>query len=115
MGFYYTIQCKSGVQNVVVDTLSRVSGSSLLLMNISHIQSDLLQLIEQSWSKDPHLQLVIQEKQIKPNLFPNYQLVNDQLKRNRKLVVGSDEDLWTKLLQWVHTSPQGVIQAEMLH
>jgi len=50
MGFDYTIHYKSGVQNVVADSLSRVSVSSLLLMSISHILSDLLQLIENSWT-----------------------------------------------------------------
>ena len=48
MGFDYTILYKSGVENVVADALSRVTGASLLLMVISHIQSDLMQLIEQS-------------------------------------------------------------------
>jgi len=37
MGFDYIIQYKSGVKNIVADILSRVSGSSLLLMAISHI------------------------------------------------------------------------------
>ena len=49
MGFDYTILYKSGVENVVADALSRVTSASLLLMVISHIQSNLLQLIEQSW------------------------------------------------------------------
>ena len=55
MGFDYTIQYKSGAENVVADALSRVSSTTLLLIAISHIQSDLLQLIEQSQSADPYL------------------------------------------------------------
>jgi len=98
MGFDYNIQYKSGVQNAVADTLSRVSGSSLLLMTISHIQSDLLHLIEQSWLQEPHLQLVIQHKQNNLDLFPKYQLVHGHLRRKGKLVVGSDENLRTKIL-----------------
>jgi len=33
--------------------------------------------------------------------------VNQQLRRKGKLLVGSDADLRKKILQWVHTSPQG--------
>ena len=46
MGIYYTIQYKSRVENIVADALSRVTSATLLLMAISHIQSDLMQLIE---------------------------------------------------------------------
>jgi len=60
MGFNYIIQYKSGVDNIVADALSRVSGASLLLMAISHSQADLMQLIEHSWSSDPYLQHIIQ-------------------------------------------------------
>jgi len=59
MGFDYSIQYKSGVQNMAADNLSRVTSSSLLFMATSQIHSNLLQLIEQSWSNDPHLQQVI--------------------------------------------------------
>ena len=42
MGFDYIIQYKCGVENTVADVLSRVCSASLLLIAISHIQSDLL-------------------------------------------------------------------------
>jgi len=54
MGFDYSIQYKSGVQNIAADSLSRVTSSSLLLMATSQIHSDLLPLIEHSWSNDSH-------------------------------------------------------------
>jgi len=65
MGFDYIIQYKSGEENVVANTLSRVFGTSLLLMAISHIQSDLLQHIEQSWINDPQLQIIYSAKAAK--------------------------------------------------
>jgi len=107
MGFDYTIQYKSGVENVVVDALSRVSSATLLLMAISHIHSDLLPLIKQTWTTDPHFVHILQQKQQDSDSFPKYQLVNGQLRRKGKLVVGMDEALRSKILQWVHTSPQG--------
>jgi len=62
MGFDYEIHYKSGIENKVADTLSRIPGSSLLLITISTIQSDLIQLNEQSWSSDPYLQMIMQRK-----------------------------------------------------
>jgi len=43
MGYDYIM-----AENIVADALSRVSSAALLLMVVSKIQSDLLQLIEQS-------------------------------------------------------------------
>jgi len=107
MGFDYTIQYKSGAENVVADALSRVTSPTLLLMAISHLQYDLIQLIEQSWNNDPHLQHITQQKQQNVDLFPKYQLVNNQLRRKGKLLLGLDIDLRNKILNCVHTSPQG--------
>jgi len=59
MGFDYVIQYKSGSENLVADALPRVSSSSLLLMAISTVQSDLMGLIERSWTADSHLQGII--------------------------------------------------------
>ena len=49
MGFQYEIHYKSGVENKVVDALSKAPGKDFLLMALSTIQSDLMALIEQSW------------------------------------------------------------------
>ena len=98
MGFDYVIQYKSGIDNVVADALSRVFSASLLLMAISNIQSDLMELIARSWTTDPHLQHIIEQKQINVVSFPKYQLQDGQLRRKGKLVVGADKALRAKLL-----------------
>jgi len=90
MGFDYTIQYKSGSENKVADALSRVSSSELLVMALSTISSELLALIEQGWSADPHLADIMQQKQLNPAVFPKYQLINGQLRRHGKLVIGQD-------------------------
>lgn len=99
MGFDYEIHYKCGTDNVVADALSGVSGSEILLLALSTIQSDLLSLIERTWQTDPTLQLIIQQKQLTPAAFAKYQLHNDQLRRNDKLVVENDPNLRIKLLQ----------------
>jgi len=58
-------------------------------------------------STGPHLQHIIQQKQQTVDLFTKYQLVNHQLRRKGKPVVGRNKDLRSKILHWVHTSPQG--------
>ena len=48
MDFGYMIQYKSRVDNVVADALSRVPSATLLLMAMSTIQPNLMELIEKS-------------------------------------------------------------------
>jgi len=55
MGFSYEIQYKSGVENVVVDALLRISGSELLLLALSTIHLDMMSLIKKAWYSDPTL------------------------------------------------------------
>jgi len=113
MGFCYEIQYRSGIENVVANALYRVSSSFLLLMTISIIQFDLMDLIDQSWSSDPYLDMIIQRKQQDAALFPKCQLINERLRRKGRLVVEADEGLRAKVLQWVHSSPLGGIEEGM--
>jgi len=76
-------------------------------MAISTIQSDLLDLIKGAWTTDPALQHIIHQKQQNADSFPKYQIIDGQLRRKGKLVVGSDAALRAKLLQWVHSSAIG--------
>jgi len=72
MGFEYEIHYESGAENVVADALSRVTWSELLLMAISTIQSDLLDLIKGASTTDPALQHIIHQKQQNADSFPKY-------------------------------------------
>jgi len=105
MGFSYEIQYKSGVENVVVDALSRIPSSEPLLLALSTIHSDQMSLIEKAWYSDPILQQILQQKQHDPNAFPKFQLCEGQLRRNGRLVIGNDPSLKAKLLHWMHASP----------
>lgn len=63
---------------MVADALSRVSSATLLLMAISNIQSDLMELIERSWTTDPYLQHIIEQKQmnVAPSQSINHKMSN---------------------------------------
>ena len=104
MGYSYEIQYKSGKENTVADALSRVAGAELLCMALSIFQSDLLDLIQQSWHQDPHVQHILHQIQ-QGFPIPNYEWVNQQLRRKEKLVVGLNSELRQKLLSWAHASP----------
>jgi len=47
MGYSYDAQYKKGKDNVAVDTLSRLPRAEVLLLAISAIQSDLLELVKE--------------------------------------------------------------------
>jgi len=49
LGYSYEIRYKSGKENLMVDALSRVSGAEILCLSLSAIQSNLEELIQQSW------------------------------------------------------------------
>ena len=59
MGFSYTIQYKSGIENLAADALSRISGTEILLMAISLINFDLQEKIQQSYEHDLNLQRIV--------------------------------------------------------
>lgn len=54
-GLDYTVEYKKGVENKVVDALSRVSGAELSLMVVSSMHSTLDEEIQLSWAQDPNL------------------------------------------------------------
>lgn len=107
IGFEYEMQFRSGAENVVADALSKVIGFKLLMMAISTIQSDLFELITQTWATDPALQCIIEQKQQNAKSFPKHQLINGQLRKRGKLVVGTDAALRSILLHWVHSPSTG--------
>ena len=55
MGFSYTIQYKSGTENLAAEAFSRISGTEILLIAISLINSDLQEKIQQSYEHDLNL------------------------------------------------------------
>ena len=76
----------------------------MLLLAISTIQSDLLELVKNSYSLDPTLKAYVQGTSI---LGPKYSLIDGFLRKRGKLVIGPNADLKATILNWVHSSPTG--------
>lgn len=106
-GLDYTIEYKRGTENKAADALSRISSSKLFSLAVSSVHSTLGEEVQLSWAMDPNIQKLITEVQRNPQSHPHYSWSHDQLRRKGRLVVGSDPQLRSKIMQWLHTSAQG--------
>lgn len=106
MGFDYTIHYKSGSDNVVADALSRVSGSEILCMALSVLDSNLSDLIKASYSLDDNIQNLVAQLQQGIQLA-QFTFIDGLLRKKHKLVIGPDDSLKQQILTWLHTSAQG--------
>ena len=104
MGYSYDIHYKKGKDNIVADALSRLPSAQVLLLSTSVIQSDLLELVKNSYSLDPTLQAYVQGTF---ELGPKYSIIDGFLRKRGKLVIGPDANLKIIILNWVHSSPTG--------
>nr|GEW94209.1 putative mitochondrial protein [Tanacetum cinerariifolium] len=106
LGYNYEIQYKKGVENQVADALSRITSGDLLSIAVSSLNSNLLDLIKQSWVQDAMCQKLISDITQDPNSHPKYQWSNQELRKKKKLVIGNSPELKQKL-SWMHDSPHG--------
>ncbi|GKB95903.1 transposon ty3-I gag-pol polyprotein [Tanacetum coccineum] len=76
-------------------------------MVITDISNDLLQRIKVSWESDPNIQQIISKVQDRSSVGSKFTWQDDQLRRNGKLVIGSNENLRQELLKYYHDEPLG--------
>ncbi|KAL8158750.1 hypothetical protein V2J09_000287 [Rumex salicifolius] len=107
MGYTFEIHYKQGKENVAADALSRVTGSQLLAISISHACPDLFDKIQLLWQSDANLKKLISDLQVDPALHPSYSYSNNELRHRNKLVVGNDPAVKTSIFQWLHDSSVG--------
>ena len=108
MGFDYEILYKKGSENKAADALSRIPTSAQLLhLALSAITSDYVQQIVDSCKSDVDLQKLVANLEMNPQSHKHYALLQGQLRRKGKLVVGNDEQLRQALLSYFHSDPSG--------
>ncbi|KAL8128454.1 hypothetical protein V2J09_017609 [Rumex salicifolius] len=107
MGYTFEIHYKQGKENVAADALSRVTGSQLLAIFMSHACPDLFDKIQLLWQSDANLKKLISDLQEDPALHPSYSYSNNELRHRNKLVVGNDPAVKTSIFQWLHDSVVG--------
>jgi len=73
MGFDYEICYKKGKENAVADGLSRIPAFQLVTIAVSSVNSELLELVKQSWQTDIQIQEVI-GKLHNGEVLPKYNL-----------------------------------------
>lgn len=107
MPFDYSIEYKKGVENKVVDALSRVTGAELLALVISPTNTDLFQAIVDSWHSDPELTQLIAYLQVNPDSHRQFTWLQGQLRRKGKLVIGKVKSLRNDIISLWHDGPLG--------
>jgi hypothetical protein len=107
LGFDFVIQYKEGSSNVAADALSRKDGAELLALLLSNADDNLLESIIYHWQHDPYLQTIIHDLQKDPKSHPKFSWIRDELRRNGKLVIGSNTAIKETILTWLHSSSVG--------
>lgn len=105
----FIIEYKKGKQNKATDALSRLPLLELETMTLSFVRTDMLDMIMQSWDKDPTLKSLIQSLREGNAKNKGYRLTHEQLRKNGRLVVGPDAQLRKEIMQLWHGSSVGVI------
>ncbi|KAL8147535.1 hypothetical protein AgCh_005022 [Apium graveolens] len=106
-GFDYSVEYKSGKENIVADALSRTHGLQLLSMAVSSVDSQLMEELKSHWENDTQLSKLISELNRDPTSHPHYKWDKGILLRKGKPVVGSDTTIQNMILNWMHNSSQG--------
>ena len=107
MQYDYEIRYKQGKENVAADALSRIQPAELFVLSTTILNTQLYDLIKESWGADPELQKIIKAKEADPSAYPKYSWRGEELRRKGKLVVGVNEQLRREILNSFHDSPTG--------
>ncbi|RVW58447.1 Transposon Ty3-I Gag-Pol polyprotein [Vitis vinifera] len=85
----------------------RIQPAELFVLSTTILNTQLYDLIKESWGVDPELQKIIKAKEADPSAYPKYSWRGEELRRKGKLVVGVNEQLRREILNSFHDSPTG--------
>ncbi|RVX10301.1 Retrovirus-related Pol polyprotein from transposon 17.6 [Vitis vinifera] len=107
MQYDYEIRYKQGKENVAVDALSRIQPAELFVLSTTILNTQLYDLIKESWGVDPELQKIIKAKEADPFAYPKYSWRGEELRRKGKLRFKPENKPYSGLLQPLPI-PEGV-------
>ncbi|KAK4276061.1 hypothetical protein QN277_019051 [Acacia crassicarpa] len=107
LGYDSEIQYKKGNDNTMADVLSRLHDSQILQISLDTSSPELMKEIRQSWDLDSDIASVFTQAKEKGGVFHTYTWDGSYLRKNNRLVVGNVAAFKNKLLEWLHSSPQG--------
>lgn len=107
MQFDFEIEYKKGKENKADDALSRLPSVELTAMTLINVKSELLDMIKNRWEEDTTLKELIKSLKGKGTNNKGYAFVHGQLRKNGRLVVGSNIELRKEILQIWHSTPVG--------
>jgi hypothetical protein len=102
--FDYSIEYKRGAENRVADALSR---NEHHIQAISTITPTWMTEIENSYVHDPVYTSLLQQLLVDANVAPHYSIHFGILKYKGRICIGSNTELHSKLLSFLHTSAIG--------
>lgn len=102
IGYYFTIECKPGKENLAADALSR-----LFLMAWSEPQNQFLHDLRVELGQNEHMSTIVKQCQHPSNPDPYYSVKEDLLYWKGRLVISSLSSLQDKVLQEYHSSSIG--------
>lgn len=106
LGLDYIIKYKKGLENKVVDALSRVHHDSSACQSLSVDQPQWAQDIISSYTEDTTAQQLISELLISP-VHTQYSLKNGILRYKSRIYVGSSSQIRNHIIHSVHSSTVG--------
>ncbi|GJS74673.1 hypothetical protein Tco_0707514 [Tanacetum coccineum] len=109
ISFDYEEIYKQGIDNVVVDALSRREDvGELFILSTTYVSTDLYKRIVDSSTEDDHLKTIVDDLK-KGEIRKHYSLHNNKLLRKGKMVIGRNESLRQDLLSYFHEGSIGDI------
>lgn len=98
---------KKGVENKVVDALSRRNEKDSTLLSLSTTQATWIEEVCESYESNPLASQLLSELSISPSNIPDYSLQQGAIRYKHKIYIGRSTTLKTKILEVLHQSPIG--------